>query len=147
MTTDADGGDPQPDFETSAGELRRAARFIEAEGLDAVGELSQLVFPLAIGGAKDFARPSPEDRAARQGIERLRRIFEDAAAELYALASAEDASLPVSRLLLVPVFPYLEAYRAAAPDDQRDLSRAPNEGVDDDQFTPVGVDDDDQESA
>jgi hypothetical protein len=144
MTAHAEDGNREREFETTPEELRRTARFLEAEGLDAVAELSRLAFPLAIGGLKDFPRPSPEDRAASEGIERLRRCLEDAAAELYALASARDAGLALPRVLLIPVFPYLEAYREAAPEEQRYLMSAPNERVDEDEFTPVDVDKDDQ---
>jgi hypothetical protein len=128
MSVDADGGNRQTEFDTTAAELRQAARFLEADGLDAADELSQLVFPLAVGGLKDFARPSPEDRAAREGVERVRQRVEEAMAELYALASAADAGLAVPRLLLSSVLPYLEAYRDAAPVDQPYLTSAPNAG-------------------
>jgi len=144
MTAHVSGGNDEREPETTAEELRRAARFIEAVSLDAVAELSQLAFPLAIGGLKEFPRPSPEDRAAREGVERLRRRLDDAAAELYALASAFDAGLTVPSVLLIPVLPYLATYREAAPQEQPYLIRAPNEGVDEDEFTPVDVDNDDQ---
>src|SRR5947209_3843955 len=116
--------------ETTPEELRRAARFVEAVGLDAIAQYSQLVFPLTIGGVKDFPRPSPEDRAALKGIRRLRRQIEDAIAELHALASALEADLAVPPVVLIPVGAYLEAYRAAAPEEQPYLVRPPNEEVD-----------------
>lgn len=147
MTTQPDGGNREREPETGAEELRRAARFVEAEGLDAIAELSQLAFPLVIGGLKDFPRPSPEDRAAREGIDRLRRRLKDAAAELYALASAFDAGLTVPRVLLIPVLPYLEVFREATSEEQRYLMGAPNERVDEDKFTPVDVESDDQAAA
>lgn len=148
----ASSGEPNREQETARPEptpeeLRRAARFVEAVGLDAVTQYSQLVFPLTIGGVKDFPRPSPEDRAALQGIRSLRRQIEDATAELHALASALEAGLAVPPVALLPVGPYLEAYRAAAPEEQPYLVRPPNEGVDDDPFTPVDVDEGDQTTA
>ena len=133
--------DEQAIADTTADELRRAARYIEAVGLDGVAQLSQLVFPLQIGGLKEFARPAPEDRAALEGIRRLTRHIEGATTELHAIASAVEAGLPVPPILLTPVRPYLEAYRAADPEEQLYLLRPPNEGVDDDEFTPVDVDD------
>jgi hypothetical protein len=149
MTASAGGTDPDREAEvpdTTPEELRRAARFVEAVGLDAVAQFSQLAFPLAIGGVKDFPRPAPEDRAAREGIGRLRRRLEDAVAELHALASALETGLAVPAVALLPVRPYLDAYRAAAPEEQPYLVRAPNERVDEDKFTPVDVDGDDEDA-
>jgi hypothetical protein len=151
MTASAGGTNPERETEapdTTPDELRRTARFVEAVGLDAVAQFSELAFPLAVGGVKDFPRPSPEDRAALpwapprarrrsarsslEGIERLRARLEDAVAELHALASALEADLEVPAVALIPARPYLDAYRAAAPEEQPYLIKAPNEGVEDD---------------
>ncbi|MGE5667399.1 MAG: hypothetical protein ACM338_04305 [Betaproteobacteria bacterium] len=101
-------------IETNPEELWKAARFVAAVGLDAVAEFFQLPFPLSISSPKDFPRPGSENRAAREGVELLRREIENAAAQLFALASALEAGVTLSPVLLIPVRPYLEAYRAAA---------------------------------
>jgi hypothetical protein len=139
----ASGDAPQGELDTTPEELRRAARFVEAVALDAVSQSSLLAFPLALGGVKDFPRPSPDGRAALDGVMRLRRQLEEAVAELHALASVLEAGLPVPPVLLGSVGPYLHAYRAAAPEEQPYLVRASNERIDEDEFTPVDVDEED----
>jgi hypothetical protein len=93
--------------------LRNTARFVEEEILAELAELSDVSFPLVAGGAKDFPRPAPEDRAAEQGVEVLREEAEDAAAALYALAVALENELPVSDALFASVQPYIDAFQAS----------------------------------
>jgi hypothetical protein len=142
VSPSAGATDRDDERETTPEELRQAARFLEAVALDAVTQFSQLARALATGGAKDFPRPSPEDRAAIEGSRRLRRRLEGVVAELYALASGLEAGLAVPPVLLTPVHAYLDAYREAAPEEQPYLLRPPNEGVDEDEFLPVDVDED-----
>jgi hypothetical protein len=93
--------------------LRDTARFVNEEILAELDELSDVAFPLVAGGAKDFPRPAPEDRAAQQGVEVLREEAEDAAAALYALAVALENELPVSDALFASVQPFIDAFEAA----------------------------------
>jgi hypothetical protein len=93
--------------------LRDTARFVNEEILAELDELSDVAFPLVAGGAKDFPRPAPEDRAAQQGAEVLREEAEEAAAALYALAVAMENELPVSEALLASVQPFIDAFEAA----------------------------------
>lgn len=99
--------------EITPGELRNAARFAEEEILDALADLSDVSFPLVVGGAKDFPRPAPEDQAAEQGVDVLREDAEDAVAALYTLATALENDLPVSPALLASVQPFIDASHAA----------------------------------
>jgi|Tabmets5t2r1_1033131.scaffolds.fasta_scaffold82867_2 hypothetical protein len=140
----ASGAVPKGELDTTPEELRQAARFVEAVALGAVAESSLLAFPLALGGVKDFPRPAPDGRAALDGVRRLRRQLEEAVAELHAVASALEAGLPVPPVVLTPAGPYLDAYRAAAPEEQPYLVRASNERIDEDEFTPVDVDEGDE---
>jgi hypothetical protein len=94
-------------------ELRQTARFIEEEILDPLANLSDLSFVLVEGGAKDFPRPAPEDRAVERGAEILREDAQDAVAALYALAAARDNGFPDSPALLASLQPYIEAFRTA----------------------------------
>ena len=144
MSSSAGVDDREHELDTTPEELRQAARFVEAVALDAVTEFSQLAHPLVTGGLKDFPRPSPEDRAAIEGVTRLRRRFGSAVAELHALAEGLEDGLEVPPVLLGPVRLYLDAYREAAPERQPYLLRPPNVGVDEDTFTPVDVDEDEQ---
>jgi hypothetical protein len=93
--------------------LRETARFVEEEIVAELDELSDVAFPLVAGGAKDFPRPAPEDRAAEQGVEVLREDAEDAVAALYALATALENELPVSDALFASVQPFIDAFEAA----------------------------------
>jgi hypothetical protein len=106
--------------------LRQTARFVEEEILAELDELSDVSFPLVAGGAKDFPRPAPEDRAAQQGAEILREEAEDAAASLYALAVALENELPVSDALFASVQPFIDAFEGAegqsTPENGPDLT-------------------------
>jgi hypothetical protein len=93
--------------------LRDTARFVNEEILAKLDELSDVAFPLIAGGAKDFPRPAPEDRAAQQGAEVLREEAEAAAATLYALAVALENDLLVSDALFASVQPFIDAFEAA----------------------------------
>jgi len=93
--------------------LRDTARFVNEEILAELDELSDVAFPLVAGGAKDFPRLAPEDRAAQQGAEVLREEAEAAAAALYALAVAMENALPVSAALFASVQPFIDAFEAA----------------------------------
>jgi len=93
--------------------LRDTARFVEEEILAELDELSDVAFPLVAGGAKDFPRPAPEDRAAQQGVEVLREEAEDTVSALYALAVALENDLPVSDAWFASVQPFIEASQAA----------------------------------
>jgi hypothetical protein len=101
------------DQEITAEELRNTARFVEEEILPVLDELSDVAFPLVAGGAKDFPRPAPEDRAAQQGVEVLREEAEDAVAALHALAVALENELPVSPASRTSVQPYIDAFHRA----------------------------------
>jgi hypothetical protein len=105
--------------------LRQTARFVEGEILADLDELSDVSFPLVAGGAKEFPRPAPEDRAAQQGVEVLREEAEDAAAALYALAVALEKELPVSDALFASVQPYIEAFQA--PEEQPPSENSTNQ--------------------
>jgi hypothetical protein len=93
--------------------LRDTARFVNEEILAELDELSDVAFPLVAGGAKDFPRPAPEDRAAQHGVEVLREEAEDAVAALYALAVAMENDLPVSDALVASIKPFIGASLAA----------------------------------
>lgn len=97
----------------SADELRRAAQFVEAEGLAALDDFGDIPFPLARGDLREFPRPAPQDQAAAQGFAVLRQTTEEAVAMLYALAAALDAGREVPAPLLAPVQGYIDAFRAA----------------------------------
>jgi hypothetical protein len=105
--------------ELTAEKLRNTARFVEEQILAALDNLSDVSFPLVAGGAKDFPRPAPEDRAAQQGVEVLREEAEDAVAALHALALALDPELELpgaDALLAVSqpsVQPFIDAFQVA----------------------------------
>ena len=109
-------------------ELRDAARFVYEEILAQIDELSDVAFPLVAGGAKDFPRPAPEDRAAQQGVEVLREEAEDAMAALYALAVALENALPVSDALFASVQPFIDAFEAAEGQTTPENGPDPTEG-------------------
>jgi hypothetical protein len=109
-------------------QLRQTARFVEEEILAELDELSDVSFPLVAGGAKDFPRPAPEDRAAEQGVEVLREEAQDAAAALYALAVALENDLSVSDALFASVQPYIDAYQAPEVQSPSENSTNQTEG-------------------
>jgi hypothetical protein len=94
-------------------ELRNTAHFVEEEILDTLADLSDVTFPLVVGGAKDFPRPAPEGRAVDQGVDVLREEAEDAVAALHALATALENELPVPPALRASVDPFIDAFRRA----------------------------------
>jgi hypothetical protein len=98
-------------IDTTAEELREVAQFVEQAGSDAIFAYSDIEFSLIPGDLKVFPRPTAEDQAAQQGFEVLRRKIEEAAAELYALATALDRGFDVPPILLAFTQPYIDAYR------------------------------------
>jgi hypothetical protein len=100
---------------TTAGELRQVADFVETTNLDALDSYSDMSFPLVHGDLKTFPRTSPESRAAERGFDVLRQDTEAVVTTLYALAAAMDNDLDVPEVLLVPVWPYIEVFRAERP--------------------------------
>jgi hypothetical protein len=103
----------------TAEKLRDTARFVEEEILATLDDLSDVSYPLVVGGAKQFPRPAPEDRAAERGVELLRKDAEDAVAALHALAVALDPELelrgvPALLAALQPsVQPFIDAFQAS----------------------------------
>jgi hypothetical protein len=97
----------------TADELRQVARFVEETALPALASYYMVPVPLAIGGVKEFPRPSREDAAAEQGIDALRASTEQSVTALFALAQALDNELDVPPSLLVLVQPYIDAFRTA----------------------------------
>jgi hypothetical protein len=96
----------------TAQELRRVAEYVEDTVLETLASYSDISFPLAHGDLKTFPRPSAESRAAQRGIDVLRQDTEEAVTALYAIAAAMDNDLDVPQVLLVPLLPYIEAFRA-----------------------------------
>jgi len=100
-----------------AQELRQVAEYVESTGLDALASYSDISFPLVRGDLKTFPRPSAEARAAERGFDVLRQDTDAAVTALYALSAALDHELDVPQALLVPVMPYIEAFRAESEVD------------------------------
>src|SRR5687768_12238578 len=69
-------------------DLREAARFVNETALEALVDLEDQGFPLAIGNGREFPRESPQQRAAVRGLAILQESTTDAIAALYALAEA-----------------------------------------------------------
>lgn len=101
---------------TTARELRQVAEFVETTNLDALDSYSDISFPLVHGDLKTSPRSSPESRAAGRGFDALRQDTEAVVTTLYALAAAMDSDLDVPEVLLVPVWPYIEVFRAGRPE-------------------------------
>jgi hypothetical protein len=80
----------------TAEELRGAAQYVE----EGAASLPDLVAPA-------------QDRAGAFGLATLGEWSGQTAAALYALAEASKAGLDVSPVLLVPLQPYLDAFRLA----------------------------------
>jgi hypothetical protein len=97
---------------TAAQELRQVAEYVEDTVLETVTNYSDITFPLAHGDLKTFPRASAESRAAQRGFDVLRQSTEEIVTSLYAVAAAMDNDLPVPQVLLVPLLPYIEAFRA-----------------------------------
>lgn len=102
----------------TANELRNVALFLEDTVLDTFADFAEIQFPFARGNLRDFPRPSPQDQAAAQGFAVLRESTEQAVAALYALAAVLDTGRQLPSALLVPVQPYIDAFRARPTVDQ-----------------------------
>jgi hypothetical protein len=96
----------------TAQELRQVAEFVENTILETLASYSDISFPLVHGDLKTFPRASAESRAAERGVDVLRQDAEEVVTALHAIAAAMDNDLDVPRVLLVPLLPYIEAFRA-----------------------------------
>jgi hypothetical protein len=97
----------------TADELRQVAHFVEETAFPALASYYAIPVPLAIGGVKEFPRPSREDAAAEQGVDALRAFTEQSVAALFTLAQALDNELDVPPSLLILVQPHIDAFRIA----------------------------------
>lgn len=116
-----DAPQPRPDA-NMARELREVARSVEESTADALAELADIAFSLAVGDARRFPREASEDRAAVRGIEVLKEWSSQAIAALYALAEAAERGIDVPPAWRQPVQPYIDTYLRAqgdAPSEQR----------------------------
>jgi hypothetical protein len=104
--------DQEQKLPPSPEELRRVARFVEETALEALDDYAAVPVPLAVGGPKEFPRPSPDDQAAEQGSNALRESAERAVIQLDALAFALQHGLEVPPVLFVPVQGYIDAFTA-----------------------------------
>ncbi len=102
----------------TADELRQVAKFVEETAFPALASYYMIPVPLAIGGVKEFPRPSRENALAEQGVDALRASTEQSVAALSALAVALDNELDVPPSLLVLVQPYIDAFRDAGGQGQ-----------------------------
>ena len=102
----------EQETEQKINEFRSVARFVEETALPALASYSEIPIPLRSGDLKQFPRPSREDQVAEQGIDALRTSIEQAVAQLYALAFAQEHGLEVPTSLVAPVQNYIDAYRA-----------------------------------
>jgi hypothetical protein len=74
------------------------------------------------GDLKTFPRPSSEARAAERGLDVLRQDTDEVVTALYALSAALDNDLDVPHVLLMPVLPYIDAFRAEPEADAEERS-------------------------
>jgi hypothetical protein len=98
-------------IDTSPEELRNAASYIEETSVDALGNFSDIAFPLVTGGLKDFPRESAESQAAEQGLIVLETSAEEAVVTLHALAAILENRYEIPPHMWESARPYLEAYR------------------------------------
>jgi hypothetical protein len=105
---------------TSPEELRQVAEYVENRLLDTLATYSDIAFPLVRGDLRTFPRPSAESRAAERGFDVLRQDTDAAVSVLHALAAALENDLEVPPVFLVPVLPYIDAFRSAADVDAND---------------------------
>jgi hypothetical protein len=98
-----------------AAELRAAARYTEEVTLSALASYSEIPIDVVSGSFDQFPQPSQPDLAAQDGIVALRESIERVVSSMHALALAAENGLPVPPLLLMPLQPYLEAFRSKPP--------------------------------
>jgi hypothetical protein len=112
--------DPSETTRVSRDDLVETAVFLQRALNQLEESVSLTSFPLERGGLRFFPRPAPEARAAQYGFVVLRESLEQAIAALYAvIALAEREKGEVHVALLVPIEPYIAAYRSTL---QRDAS-------------------------
>ncbi|MDQ6659956.1 MAG: hypothetical protein M3Z24_03195 [Chloroflexota bacterium] len=102
----------EQETEQKINEFRNVVRYVEETALPALASYSEIPILLRSGDLKEFPRPSREDQAAEQGIDVLRTSIEQAIAQLYALAFAQEHGLEVPPALVAPVQNYIDTYRA-----------------------------------
>jgi hypothetical protein len=93
-------------------ELRAAARYTEEVGLSALASYSEIPINVYAASLERFPQPSQGDSAAQDGIFALRQSVERAVSAMHALALAADNRLPIPPVLLIPLKPYLDAFRS-----------------------------------
>jgi hypothetical protein len=93
-------------------ELREIARYTEETALSALAAYSTVPIPLYSGNLQDFPRPSQPDQAAEEGLAALRETVERVVASIYTVAFGLEHGLEVPPALLIPILPYIEAFRA-----------------------------------
>lgn len=108
----AQTGNTQPNHVESAEELRALAVAFEVAATEGLAGLSELEFPLSTGDLREFPRPTPELRAAEQGLEYLRESAERASAMLAVLAVAREQGVEIPPVLRATVEPFISALRA-----------------------------------
>jgi hypothetical protein len=99
-------------------ELRAAARYTENLALSALAGYSEIPIEVYSGNLEQFPRPSQQDSAAQEGIVALRQSVDRVVASMYALALAAENNLPVPRVLLLAIKPYLDEFRSTKPSAQ-----------------------------
>ena len=92
-------------------ELRAAARYTEDVALSALASYSGIPIKVYSGNLEQFPQPSQPDLAAQEGVLALRQSIKRAVSSMHALALAAERGLPVPPVLLIPLLPYLEAFR------------------------------------
>jgi hypothetical protein len=93
-------------------ELRAAADYTEEVVLSALASYSAIPIAVYSGSVEQFPRPSQSDMAAQEGILALRHSVERIISSMHALALAAGSGLPVPAVLLIPLQPYLDAFRS-----------------------------------
>lgn len=113
--------------EITADELRQVAKDLEEMAREGLGAASEVSAPPSRGDLQNFPRPSAEDQAAKVGFTLLKESSDHAVAMLYALAKAMEkpsagargGGPQVPEAWMVPVQPYIAAFRARSAEQKK----------------------------
>lgn len=95
----------------SADELRSAAVYLDEAASNPM-DPTEAAPTLEIGDAQNFPREAPTARAIGQGLAFSQEEARKAGALLLELAAILDAGGEITPVMLAPVQPYIDAYRA-----------------------------------
>lgn len=102
-----------PQNAPTADELRSVARYLEETAAEVTFVAEEAPPPREIKGAQFFPRSEPESRGLAQETGVVQEETTRVIATLLEFAAAIDAGADVPPVLLLPVQPYIDAYRAA----------------------------------